>query len=515
MKVATAKEMFAIDKKTIKGLGVPGLVLMERAGLKVAEVIEDNFPPGKVLVIAGPGNNGGDGLVAARELHNAGWNVKAAVIFSKNKLSPDCLHQYNLAKGAGVAVVFKGRLDEADFHASLVLDAIFGTGLDRKVTGSAARAIESINASGQPVVSVDIPSGVSSDTGEALGKAVEADITVTFGLPKRGHLLHPGAGLSGEVIVEDIGFPFEYLEDEAIMCEALDDDDAFELLPERPEYSHKGDYGHVLVLAGSTGKTGAALMAARAALRTGSGLVTLGVPYTLLDPIMTSLIEEMALPLRDTGGGEFSARALEQVLKFVDSNADVLALGPGIGTNRETQRFVVELVKRCPAPMVIDADGLNCLVGKTGALKKACAPVVLTPHPGELSRLTGMKREDVERDRVGSAVGFAKKTASYVVLKGAPTVIASPEGRAFINTTGNPGMATAGAGDVLTGVIASLIGQSMDPFSASVLGAYLHGLAGDAAADDVGEHSLMASDIIAALPDAFSFLLYADEDPDE
>jgi NAD(P)H-hydrate epimerase len=505
MKVVTAAEMQAIDRRTIKHCGIPSLVLMERAGVAVTNRVIEHFSPKRVTILAGSGNNGGDGLVVARELFNRGISVKALIVGKRDKLSPDCKHQYETAKKMGVDVRFRTRPDSLDLHGALVVDAIFGTGLKKDIKGAMADTIQMVNASGCPVLAVDMASGVSSDTGQVLGIAVEANATVTFGAPKRGHLLHPGAGHTGKLYVEDIGFPQSLFE--KLKCSLLTKDDMALLLPERPSYSHKGYYGHVLLVAGSRGKTGAALMAARAALRTGAGLITIGIPEHLTGSFQSSVVEEMLLPLPDAGDGALSYKALDAILEFLGSQADVLAMGPGLGRAAETSKLVRELILRSAAPMVVDADALNALEDKTTLLKKTKAPVIITPHPGEFARLTGMGIRQIESERVEAALQFSRKTGAYLILKGAPTVVAEPGGDVFINSTGNPGMAKAGTGDVLTGMTAGLLGQGLSPIDAALLGVYMHGLAGDISAQEVGEQSLLASDMIEAIPESFEEII--------
>ncbi|MBZ0156657.1 MAG: NAD(P)H-hydrate dehydratase [Alphaproteobacteria bacterium] len=514
MKVATAQEMREIDRITIEEYGIPGPVLMERAGLAVARKVREFFPRKKAVVLCGGGNNGGDGLVAARDLFNGGNAVQVFLLAKKGALSPDCAAQYRIAKKMGVPVTFCRTVEAEEFRDAVVIDALFGTGLGRPVQGELARLFSRVNATDVPVISVDIPSGISSDTGEVMGEAIAADYTVTFGLPKRGHLLYPGAGYAGALFVEDIGFPSSLVAADTIPVERVDRDSVAGMIAPRRRNSYKGDYGHVLVIAGSRGKTGAALMTARACLRSGTGLVTLGVPETLLDVFQGGVTEEMCIPLPDDGTGMLGTGSAEEILEFSAQKTDVIAVGPGIGVSGGTLRVMEELVKRSTVPLVIDADGINALGRAAGdekgirdLLGSAKSPVVLTPHPGEMARLlpgSGYGSGEVERERIDIALSFAKETGTYLVLKGVPTVTASPEGNAFLNTSGNPGMATGGSGDVLTGVIASLLGQEMSPLHAAVLGVYLHGLAGDCAAAQKGEHSLIASDIIHSLPDAFA-----------
>ncbi|MBA4348461.1 MAG: bifunctional ADP-dependent NAD(P)H-hydrate dehydratase/NAD(P)H-hydrate epimerase [Thermodesulfovibrio sp.] len=516
MKVVTSDEMREIDRVTIEKYGIPGPVLMERSGLAVALRVKELYSSKKVVVLCGSGNNGGDGLVAARNLHNMGFRVNILIFAPKDALSPDCKAQYEIAKKIGVPVEFRKGINRRDIHGSVVIDAVFGTGLSRIVTGEIAKIFTLLNNSDTHVISVDIPSGISSDTGKILGQAIKADFTITFGLPKRGHYLYPGAEYTGKLFVEDIGFPDGLLSSNKIKVDLIEKEFITGLIPQRPKYSHKGDYGHVLVVAGSKGKTGAALMTAKACMRSGAGLVTIGVPESLMNVFQRRVTEEMTLPLPDDGRGMLSANSINTILDFASKKADVVAVGPGIGVSSDTEKIVVELVKKSPLPIVIDADGINCLKGRRSVLKNAKSPVILTPHPGEMARLLSQKsgdrsqksevelRKEIEQDRINMAVSFAKGTGTYVVLKGVPTIVSVPEGNAYINTTGNPGMATAGSGDVLTGIIASLMGQGLNPVDASILGVYLHGLAGDIAAKKKGEHSLIASDIINSLPAAFS-----------
>jgi NAD(P)H-hydrate epimerase len=421
--------------------------------------------------------------------------------------------QYKIAKKSGVPIEFRDYITEKDLHSALVADAIFGTGLSKNVTGKIAEIISFINSSDAPVISVDIPSGISSDTGQIMGEAVRADYTVTFGLPKRGHLLYPGADYTGRLFIEDIGFPEELLHSEKLKAELLEKGDVSLLIPERQQYSHKGDYGHVLIIAGSRGKTGAAFMCAKACLRVGAGLVTIGVPESLLNVFQSRVTEEMTLRLPDKGDGTLSSKALEKILEFLSEKADVLAIGPGISVTGDTKKLVKELLLKSAVPAVIDADAINSLEGNKQILKKAKSPLILTPHAGEMAKLlrqSSVKDAEliakIEKDRINTAVSYAKETGTYLVLKGVPTVIAVPEGRVFINPTGNSGMASAGTGDVLTGILSGLLGQGLSPLEASILGVYMHGLAGDIAAKSKGEHSLIASDIVDAIPEAFSFL---------
>jgi hydroxyethylthiazole kinase-like uncharacterized protein yjeF len=511
MKVVTAEEMRGIDRETIEGRGIPGVVLMERAGLAVVSKIKEIFGRKRVIVVSGGGNNGGDGLVVARNLYNEGWDVRVFLTAKPEDLKGDASLQYKAAVKFGVDIQpIKELLDNYSSifsRHSIIVDAILGTGLSKNVTGTLSEVIGLLNKSNVPVISVDIPSGISSDNGHVMGEAVKADYTVTFGLPKRGHLLYPGAEYSGKLFIEDIGFPNELIRSEKLNIELLMKDDVSTLIPERRKYSHKGDYGHVLVIAGSKGKTGAALMASKACLRTGAGLVTIGVPESLSDVFQSRVTEEMTLILPDRGDGTLSKKALDKILDFLNKTADVLAIGPGIGVSTETGKLMKALIKNLSIPIVIDADGINSIKGERGVFSKSKASVILTPHPGEMARLLSQKSKvsskEVEKDRINIAMSFAKETGTYLVLKGVPTVVATPDGRSFINSTGNPGMATGGVGDVLTGMISGFLSQTINPLHACILGVYIHGLAGDIAASEKGQYPLIATDIVDKIPSAF------------
>jgi len=542
MKVVTAEEMRRIDEKTIEEYGVPGVVLMERAGLAVALRIKEIFGRKRVLVVSGSGNNGGDGFVVARNLCEEGWDVRVFLTSKPEDLKGDALLHYKIAKKYGVPIFPVRQL--LTHHSSLVtkhsifIDALLGTGLSKNVTGLLSEVIHLINKINLAVISVDIPSGISSDNGQIMGEAVKADYTVTFGLPKRGHLLYPGAECTGKLFIENIGFPAKLLASNNLNVSVLTKQEASHLLPERQMYSHKGDYGHVLIIAGSRGKTGAAFMTARACLRSGAGLVTIGVPESLADIFQTRVTEEMTLSLPDKGDGTLAEKASDVILDFLNKKADVIAIGPGIGVSADTRKLIRTLIEHSRSSLVIDADGINSLQGEITILSKSKAPIILTPHPGEMARLLqrsavitqqsapptipphrgGRVKEGVktsiselltkiEQDRINTAISFVKKTRTHLVLKGVPTIIAEPGGKAYINSTGNPGMATAGTGDVLTGMISGFLSQGLKPPDASLLGVYTHGLAGDIAASEKGMYSLTATDIIDKLPAAFRSLM--------
>jgi hydroxyethylthiazole kinase-like uncharacterized protein yjeF len=517
MKIVTADEMRDIDRKTIEEYGVPGVVLMERAGLAVASRIKEIFGRKRVLVVCGSGNNGGDGFVVARNLNKAGWEVNVFLTSKPENLKGDALIQYKTAVKSGVTISHVEEL--LTHHSSLItrhsifVDALLGTGLSKNIVGTLSEIIRVVNNVNVPIVSVDIPSGISSDNGQIMGQAVRADYTITFGLPKRGHLLYPGAEHTGQLFIEDIGFPEELLRSDRLNVDLLTKEEVSSLLPQRRRYSNKGNYGHVLVIAGSRGKTGAAFMAAKACLRSGAGLVTIGVPESLSDIFQSRVTEGMTLVLPDKGDGTLSEKAAGAILAFLKEKADVVAIGPGIGVTAGIRRLMKTLIQHSTAPLVIDADGINSLQGERGLFSESKVPVIVTPHPGEMARLlsekpgkTTIKIADIEKDRINVALSFAKETGTHVVLKGVPTIIAEPAGRAYVNSTGNPGMATAGTGDVLTGMISGFLGQGLKARDASILGVYMHGLAGDIAATEKGAYSLIATDIIDNLPAAFHSL---------
>lgn len=501
MKVVTSEEMAKIDRLTIEHYGIPSMVLMERAAIGVVKHVFQRNPE-NVIILAGPGNNGGDGIAAGRILKNKVRSIKIFQLFPDEKLSGDCKAQLEIAKKFGVSLIQDYPSDEDIARADTIIDAIFGTGLKRPIEGRLAEFIEKLNSLNKFTVAVDIPSGISSDTGEVLGIAVKSNITVTFGLPKIGHLLYPGRDFAGKVFIEDIGFPEELLVSEDLKISTIERDFVRALIPPRPAYSHKGRYGHVFVIAGSVGKTGAGMMTARSALRTGSGLVTIAVPQVLKDVFQSKVLEEMVLPLPCTES-TLSIQALPEIINFINEKADVVAFGPGIGVNKDTEEILKEVILNCPHPVVIDADGITLLCGIKDFLKNARSEIVLTPHPGELSRLINVSVKDIEKSRINIAQAVAEEFNVVLVIKGVPTVVANPEGRVYLNTTGNPGMATGGSGDVLTGIIASLIGQRLSPFYASTAGVYIHGFSADIASRKKGFHGLIAGDIIEALPQAF------------
>ena len=503
--------MQSLDRRTIEEFRVPADVLMENAGLRVVEEIQKIWGPvtGKTFaIVAGKGNNGGDGLVAARHLLKRSARVLVFLLASPETVKGEArINLERFRKISGELYVIDentlDRLAEGLSQSDRVVDAIFGTGLSSPVEGLPARAIEAVNASGKPVIAIDLPSGIHADTGQVMGIAVKAAVTVTLALPKRGLLIAPGAEHAGRLTVADIGIPQVLIDQIPAAVQWLAPHEVSSLLKQRPMNSHKGSFGHVLVIAGSAGKGGAAVMTSLSALRVGAGLVTLALPSGLEGALPNRPVEIMTRPLPQTADGTLALAALEPLLKFAQDKT-VAAIGPGLSTHPETARLVQGLLTQLTIPMVIDADGLNAVAGHLDLLQQARAPIVLTPHPGEMARLVGTSGRAVQSDRLGAASDFVRRCPVTLVLKGARTIIADRKGILTINSTGNPGMATAGTGDVLTGMIAGLIAQGYEPDRAACLGVYLHGLAGDLAAAEVGEIGLLATDLIHRIPAAIS-----------
>ena len=514
MRILTAEAMREVDRAAIEELGIPSLVLMENAAIGVVEALGKVFGEAEsAAVFCGPGNNGGDGLAVARHLSVRGWEVRIFLVTGGRELSTDAQVQLGICRKAELPVLELPTADrlgaalEAASECDLVVDALFGTGLTRPLEGLFAQVVDAINALPMPCVAVDLPSGLSASEAQPIGLHVKADLTVTFAAPKVAHVFPPAADAVGEMVVTDLGIPprlVEDVEEEAGDLHLLMGEELADLLPEREPGSHKGDYGHALIVAGSPGKAGAAILAARAAVRAGAGLVTAAVPEPILQTVDLGSIESMTLGLPAGASGHLLDEAAGIVLDAAEGKA-VLALGPGLGQEPATVASIRRIALDCPLPLVLDADGLNAFAGRAGDLAARRVETVLTPHPGELGRLLGVSTVQIQEDRVAAARGAAEETGAIVVLKGHLTLVASGTA-VFVNPTGNPGMATGGSGDVLTGLIAGLIAQGLDALDATVLAVYLHGLAGDLAAGRVGETALAAGDLIEMLPAAYAAL---------
>lgn len=508
MVVVTPSQMRKIDQRAIEQFGIPGVVLMENAAIKVVEVIESIYLLGerdKVVVLAGMGNNGGDGLAVARHLFLRGVNVEVFLLAREEAVLGDARVNLDIIKRLRVPLFLVqdegdvSKLEDSLKGAALVVDAIFGTGLSRPVEGIFAQVIQLVNRMSAHVVSVDIPSGVNGADGHIMGTAVKATDTVTFGYPKRGHLLYPGRKHTGKLHVVPIGLPLDSAQAVGVHAFTLEVEEASAMLRERPAEGHKGTFGRVAVVAGSTGMTGAACLTATAALRSGAGLVTVGIPASLNHILENKLTEVMTKPLQDRGTGCLQEEAMDDILDLV-RGADVLALGPGLGKSDAVLEILRNILGNIDISIVLDADGLNNISRDISLLIKHTGPIVITPHPGEMARLTGLDVAQIVESPAEVAERFAQETGVVVLLKGATTVVCHPDGRIYFNTTGNSGMATAGSGDVLTGIIAGFIAQGYEPFEAAILGAFVHGYAGDLAADARGHAGMIAGDILDAVP---------------
>ena len=496
----TRQQIQEYDKRAINEYGIPGVVLMENAGAGAARIIMDDIQGvgGSVAIVAGQGNNGGDGFVAARHLINRGREAVVFFLGRKDKLKGDAKKNFEILTSMGGRVVHMPGSEDVKGLAgalqgrALIVDAIFGTGLDRKVTGRYRRAIELINASGARVIALDLPSGVDADTGFPLGVSIRAAKTATFACMKRGLVVYPGAELAGEVFTVDIGAPEEILEKTGYDGEMI----ARQMLqqwisPRRPD-AHKGNCGHALIIAGSTGKTGAALMASAGALKTGAGLVTIAARESIASTLDAAKPMEVMME-------PFNPGKPKTLLKLLEGK-DAVAFGPGCGLDEDMEKTLLACLDACKVPLVIDADGLTLLARHPDRPGGKHCPLILTPHPGEMARLTGMKTGDIQADRITVARGYAEKNDATVVLKGARTVIACPDGKVFVNTTGNPGMASGGMGDVLTGMIPSFCGQGFSPLGSTCLSVHIHGAAADRARDQTGERGLTASSVLDFIP---------------
>ncbi len=513
--LATAEMMRGFDRTAIERYRIPGLVLMENAGRCCADelIVATGDPAGKhVVVVCGKGNNGGDGFVIARHLYNRGARVDVLLLAFSGALAGDAATNMRMlqrlqhsAKGR-LRVVRLSRKSplQAYEDADIVVDAIFGTGFSGVPKGMAHDVIEWINGREGTIVAVDIPSGIAASSGEASGAAVRAQLTVTMGTAKIGHYIGDGRVCSGKVRIVDIGIPGEAMTPPRHSTYLIEENDVAGVLPYRPFNAHKYTVGKVLIIAGSRSYTGAPVLAALAAMKTGAGAVVLCVPESIHGLLVRKLTDVILLPCPETSAGTLGGGARSEIEKKLDW-ADVVVLGPGLSRHEETDRLVKDLVPIIPSPLVLDADGLNAISGATAILKRRKTPAILTPHTGELVRLVGGESDAHDRLRVEAARDAARALGSIVVLKGAPTVTAE-KGTVVVNATGNPGMATIGSGDVLCGTIAGLVGQHMDSFAAAYAGVFLHGKAGDLAARAFGERSILATDILSHIPNALQAL---------
>jgi NAD(P)H-hydrate epimerase len=489
---------------------------MENAGRAFVDELERRVPPlaGKrVLVVCGRGNNGGDGYVIGRHLLNRGCTVEVALLSKRNEIRGDA--KTNLDILVKLLKVWKNELKVVQLRTALrlnrlrtpdiVVDAIFGTGFKGKATGLHLRVIRWINGQRSFVASVDIASGANASTGIVEGEAVKADLTVTMGLAKIGHYVGAGREHSGEVVVADISIPKVVLETGNIRTYRVSEKDIRDVLPRRSLTAHKYSVGKIFVIGGSRKFTGAPFMCAQAAMKTGAGAVVLGTPTSVVPVLARKLTEVMITSLDETPDGSISSRALDAIMERVEW-ADVVLAGPGLSRSPETQMLLLKLILQITKPLVLDADGLFAIARSPKTLARRKYPTIITPHTGELGAITGDEPSEVELHRVEKCRQAARTLHSVVCLKGSPTVTSTPAGRAYLNSTGNPGMATIGSGDVLTGVIGSLLAQGMTAHDAASAGVFIHGLAGDLAASALGQRSVMALDILDRIPNALRLL---------
>jgi hydroxyethylthiazole kinase-like uncharacterized protein yjeF len=512
MRLVSSQQMRAIDRRAIEKIGMPGLELMENAGRGIAHFIKDIFSGetkgSRVAIFCGRGNNGGDGYVIARYLNTWGATVQVFLLAERSQIEGDALTNLQKIEQIGLRMTRIGAKDALPILSGidLIVDGIFGTGFHGEVEPGIAKVIDYLNTSEIPILAIDTPSGLNNDTGEVAGACIKSTHTATLALPKIGQYFYPGRGQCGHIKIIDIGMPAEAVAGEEALINLTTSGEVKQMIPDRKPTSHKGDCGKLLIIAGSVGLTGAATLAAGAAIKSGAGLVTVGTPKSLNDILEIKLTEVMTKPLPEIKNRRCLAIRSHGLILEAIKAADAVCLGPGVGRNHETMELFRRLVAKLPKPAILDADGLFAFSGKPELLRECPADLVLTPHAGEFARLSGKPIEVILADRLGCATAFAKEIGKVVLLKGAPTLVASPDGRVFVNPTGNAGMATGGAGDALTGVIGALLALGIGGLNAAVCGAYLHGLAGDLAQKSIGTFGMVAGDIVNALPKAFRII---------
>lgn len=507
LKIAVSGQMRKIDKDAEDIYGIPGIILMENAGIKVFKhIVDAGGAEGKVCFICGTGNNGGDGFVAARHLSFINKDITINVIGDEARIKGDAALNCGILKKMGLSV--KHITDEGGLEdlacdikeSSIIVDGIFGTGMKGEVQGLNKDVIDSINRSSKYVISIDIPSGIDSDRGNLMGAGVRADRTVTLALPKVGLYMYPGADYAGEIMVEDISIPWELVLRQGIDINLLKREDITLLFKRRERDSNKGTYGRAYILGGSGDMMGAALMCIQGALRSGAGLVEAGVPQSIRSMAAPMAPEAIVRGLEEIDG-VVSPASIEDILDGINRST-AFAVGPGLSRAQGLLGLMREILEKAVVPGVIDADGLNIISENTDILIGKRSSLIVTPHPGEMARLLHSDVKTVQKDRIKCSRDFAAKYGVVTVLKGAHSIAASPSGEVFINTTGNPGMAKGGLGDVLTGMIVSFLAQGFEIFEAAKAGIYLHGLAGDMASRRFGEYGMKAGDVIDTIPQA-------------
>lgn len=512
--VVTAKQMQAIDRQAIDGFTIPGIILMENAGAGIVRELQNCFPDlcqKKVFIFCGKGNNGGDGFVIARHLFNLGSEVRVLLAGKLSDLTGDAKTNAVSAQNIGIQVeeLTPDNLNQYDHklrHSDIIIDALLGTGLNNAALGFFEKVINKINQFKKFVVSVDINSGVDADSGQLIGPHVKSDLTLALACWKQSHLLHPSAGVMKEIRLIDIGIPQEACDSQNIRAHQSEDADIKNYFQKRSPNTHKGSYGHVLVLAGSRGKGGAAGLTALAVLRAGAGLCTLALPESCQKAFEVHPMEVMTVPLPETKNGTLSLEAKDAILELLKDKSAV-AIGPGITTDPETVALIGELLPLIQCPLVVDADALNALSSNPDWLKLLKAETVLTPHPKEMSRLIGVPTDEIQNNRVATASKFSNNHSLTLILKGSPSLISLADGSVIFNPTGNAGMATGGSGDVLTGIIAGLMAQGLPSQQAAIAGTYIHGQAGDQYAKNESQTTLIAGDLLRCLPETLKCIL--------
>jgi len=511
MKLANPDQMKKIDQLAIDKYKIPGVVLMETAAQRVAEkareMLGEKLLDKKTVIIAGKGNNGGDAFAAARHLHQWGCKVTVASLAPEDQIKGDPEIYVRILQQLGVNIHFLYREDDLPAleklmeEADLIIDGIFGTGIYGDITGFTADVITAVNNSTARVLSIDIPSGINGKTGQVCKLAVKADETVTFAFPKPGLFQYPGAKYAGNISVADIGIPPDAVNEANLNGQLIDCRMAARYLPERPADGHKGTFGKLMIISGSAGMSGSGTLAAKAAFKMGSGLVYLAVPKSLAFIYNVAIPEAITLQMQDDDGLIMPENL--EALKFISNTMDAVVIGPGLSTKPQVSSWVGTFVAECRRPIVIDADALNIIAKQPHILLERKAPTVITPHPGEFSRLTGLPVENIQKNRIDEALSFSSKYNITVVLKGAGTVIANPGGEYFVNSTGHPGMAVAGSGDVLAGIIGSLIGQGVDHENACAVGVFIHGRCGEILARlNSGQSGFLAGELCSLVPQA-------------
>ena len=501
MKITTSVQMRKMDEMAINNFQIPSIVLMENAARCVCDVVLEKFDldeKSKIAVFAGKGNNGGDAYAVARLLFNKGIKVDVIAVGDTKSLKSDALINYRIARNMGINII---KLDDffiKKLHGyCLIIDGILGTGIKGEIKDDIKKVIDIINNYDKPVVSIDIPSGVEGDTGK-VSTAIKADITVTFAAIKIGMIIYPGASYCGEIKIGDISMPIKVLNNMDINSNILTESEARQLIPKRIDRSNKGTYGKLFVIAGSSNMSGAAALAINSGYRSGAGVVYACVPKSAMEPIKVLANEAVEIPLSDKNG--FVCNKSFEEINTVLPRAKAIILGPGLGVESETKNFIEKVIKIVKCPMIIDADGLNNICGNLEVLKETFSDIIITPHPMEMSRLMGKDVNYITDNLIETATYFAKKYKCVVLLKDARTVIASPDGRYFIYTTGTNAMAKGGSGDVLSGIIGGLLSQGLNTFDAAILGAYVHGKAGELAKNELGSYGVLAGDISRFIP---------------